>query len=144
MSDAHPSPGVWPALRAQDAPGMIRFLVGLGFEETARHGEGGRVDHAQLDWPEGGGVMLGSVREDPDDAWPAPPGSAAVYVVTADPDAVAERARGLGAAVRGPVEQDYGSREVAVRDPEGGLWSFGTYAGEPRRPATSGPAQGDR
>lgn len=25
---------------------------------------------------------------------------------------------------------DYGSREFAVRDPEGNLWSFGSYAGE--------------
>jgi uncharacterized glyoxalase superfamily protein PhnB len=31
------------------------------------------------------------------------------------------------------VEQDYGSREVRVTDPEGNQWSFGTYAGEPRR-----------
>ncbi len=28
------------------------------------------------------------------------------------------------------VDQDYGNREFAVRDPEGHTWSFGTY--EPR------------
>ena len=27
---------------------------------------------------------------------------------------------------------DYGSREFGLRDPEGNLWSFGTYRGEPR------------
>ena len=31
------------------------------------------------------------------------------------------------------VEQDYGSRELRVTDAEGNQWSFGTYAGEPRR-----------
>jgi len=28
-------------------------------------------------------------------------------------------------------DTDYGSREFSVRDPEGNLWSFGTYRGEP-------------
>ncbi len=27
---------------------------------------------------------------------------------------------------------DYGSRDFAIRDPEGNHWSFGTYRGEPR------------
>jgi uncharacterized glyoxalase superfamily protein PhnB len=27
-----------------------------------------------------------------------------------------------------PVDQDYGSRDFSVRDPEGNLWAFGTYA----------------
>ncbi|RZU33750.1 VOC family protein [Blastococcus saxobsidens] len=130
-----PAPRVWPAFRCRDARTEIRFLVDvLGFEETAVHGEGDRVDHAQLDWPEGGGVMLGSVREDPDDAWPAVPGTAACYVVTADPAAVRDRAVAAGAAtVRELITTDYGSQEFSVRDPEGNLWSFGTYPGEPRR-----------
>jgi len=34
--------------------------------------------------------------------------------------------------VEGPVERDYGSRDVIARDPEGNLWSFGTYPGAPR------------
>jgi uncharacterized glyoxalase superfamily protein PhnB len=27
-----------------------------------------------------------------------------------------------------PTDQEYGSRDFTVRDPEGNLWSFGTYA----------------
>ena len=27
-----------------------------------------------------------------------------------------------------PTDQDYGSRDFVARDPEGNLWSFGTYA----------------
>jgi uncharacterized glyoxalase superfamily protein PhnB len=28
-----------------------------------------------------------------------------------------------------PVDQDYGSRDIAVTDPDGNRWSLGTYAG---------------
>ena len=130
-----PQPTVWPAFRARDARALIRFLVdAFGFEETVVHGEGDVVAHAELTWPEGGGVMLGSVREAADDAWPAVPGTAACYVVTADPAAVHARAVDAGATiVRELSTTDHGSKEFAARDPEGNLWSFGTYAGEPRR-----------
>ncbi|WP_346620744.1 VOC family protein [Blastococcus montanus] len=127
-----PAPTVWPAFRARDARGLIRFLVdAFGFEETAVYGEGDRVDHAQLSWPEGGGVMLGSVRDD-GGQWPVE--STGCYVVTADPDAVHARAVAAGAEiVRPPYDTDHGSRDFAARDPEGNLWQFGTYPGEPRR-----------
>ena len=31
------------------------------------------------------------------------------------------------------IDTDYGSRDFSVRDPEGNVWSFGTY-----RPSASG------
>jgi uncharacterized glyoxalase superfamily protein PhnB len=110
---------------------MIEFLVVLGFEATAVHEVDGEIAHAQLDWPEGGGVMLG--RHKPDAPWSREPGSAGVYVVTDDPSAVRERALTTKAEVGAVVEQDYGSRDVQVKDAEGNLWDFGTYRGEPRR-----------
>jgi uncharacterized glyoxalase superfamily protein PhnB len=115
---------------------LIRFLVdAFGFEETVVYGDGERVDHAQLDWPDGGGIMLGSVRDVPDDTWRVQPGGFGCYVVTADPDAVHARAVAAGAEILDPLhETDYGSRDFAARDPEGNRWSFGTYRGEPRRP----------
>lgn len=75
MDDTTPAPQVWPTLRAHDARALIRFLIdAFGFEETVVHGEGDRVDHAQLSWPEGGGIMLGSAKQDgADDAWPLRP-----------------------------------------------------------------------
>jgi uncharacterized glyoxalase superfamily protein PhnB len=136
MNDRTPPPQVWPTLRARDARGLIRFLVdAFGFEETVVYGEGDRVDHAQLSWPPGGGVMLGSIRPaGSDDAWPVPPGSFGAYVVTDDPDAVHARARAAGAEIIAELHvTDYGSRDFAARDPEGNRWSFGTYRGEPRR-----------
>jgi uncharacterized glyoxalase superfamily protein PhnB len=132
MDDA-PAPQVWPTLRSNDARGLIKFLVeAFGFEEVVSYGEGEHVDHAQLSWPPGGGIMLGSVREDGADPWPLVPGSFGAYVVTDDPDAVHARAVAAGARViAGPHTTDYGSREFSVLDSEGNRWSFGTYRGEP-------------
>jgi uncharacterized glyoxalase superfamily protein PhnB len=113
---------------------MIEFLVGLGFEDTVVYADDGDpavVQHAQLDWPEGGGVMCGSHKSE---GWSREPGTAGFYVVTADPGAVHERAVRAGAEImREPAETDYGSVEFGLRDPEGNLWSFGTYRGAPRR-----------
>lgn len=59
------APNVWPCLAYTDARGAIRFLVGtLGFTESACYGEGDTVDHAELTWPYGGGIMLGSAGRD--------------------------------------------------------------------------------
>jgi uncharacterized glyoxalase superfamily protein PhnB len=135
MSESQtPPPQVWPTLRATDARALIRFLVeAFGFEETAVYGEGERVDHAQLSWPLGGGIMLGSADRGPDDKWSLRPGSFGAYVVTDDVDALHKRAVQAGAEIiRAPADTDYGSHEFAARDPEGNLWSFGTYRGEPR------------
>jgi uncharacterized glyoxalase superfamily protein PhnB len=136
MTDTAPAPQVWPTLRAQDARALISFLVeAFGFEETVVHGEGAQVEHAQLSWPEGGGIMLGSVRPDGgEDDFSLQPGTFGAYVVTVDPDAVHARAVAAGATITsGLHETDYGSRDFAARDPEGNRWSFGTYPGEPRK-----------
>jgi uncharacterized glyoxalase superfamily protein PhnB len=124
-----------PRSTSASARALIKFLVdAFGFEETVVYGDGDGVDHAQLSWPPGGGVMLGSVREGDDDQWPLPPGSFGAYVVTDDPDGLYERATKAGAEViSGLHETGYGSRDFAVRDPEGNRWSFGTYRGEPRK-----------
>lgn len=134
MTNSTPAPQVWPTLRAHDARGLIRFLVdAFGFEEVAVYGDGDQVQHAELAWPEGGGIMLGSVRPADGDQWPVEPGSTGCYVVTADPDGVHARAVAAGAEIIRPLHvTDYGSRDFAARDPEGNRWSFGTYRGEPR------------
>jgi uncharacterized glyoxalase superfamily protein PhnB len=132
MSENAPAPTVWGSFQAHDARAMIAFLVSLGFEETVVYGEGDRVDHAQLDWPEGGGIMMGSHK--PDGEWSTEPGSAGFYVVTADPQAVHDRAESAGAEIVRKINStDYGSTEFGLRDPEGNQWSFGTYPGEPRK-----------
>ncbi|MDX1893083.1 VOC family protein [Mycolicibacterium sp. 050158] len=125
------NPAVWPTLQAHDAPALIDYLVEtLGFVVTARYGDGDRVDHAQLNWPEGtGGLMMGSHKPGTD--WCREPGSAGAYIVTADADELHARVTAKNAdIVRSVYTTDYGSREFAVRDPEGNLWSFGSYTGE--------------
>ncbi|QCQ90346.1 VOC family protein [Rhodococcus sp. SGAir0479] len=122
---------VWPALRYAKAREAIVFLVeAFGFEERAVHGEGERIDHAELAWPGGGGVMLGSARPDSAIA-DLPTGTGAVYLVTDDPDGLYRRAVDAGAnVVQGLKDEDFGSRGFTCRDPEGVFWSFGTYRGE--------------
>lgn len=133
-TDTTPPPGVWPTLRADDARTLIRFLVdAFGFEETAVYGDDDVVHHAELSWPLGGGIMLGSARPE-DDAWPLRPGTSSAYIVTDEPDALCARAVAAGAKViRELTDTDYGSREFSALDPEGNRWSFGTYRGEPRK-----------
>jgi uncharacterized glyoxalase superfamily protein PhnB len=136
MTANAPPPQVWPTLRARDARALIRFLVdAVGFEETAVYGDGERVDHAQLSWPLGGGIMLGTAGDrGPDDQWPLQPGTFGAYVVTDEPDVLFARAKSAGAEIiRELTDTDYGSRDFAIRDPEGNRWSFGTYRGEPRK-----------
>jgi uncharacterized glyoxalase superfamily protein PhnB len=136
MSDKTPPPQVWPTLRAKDARGLIRFLVDVvGFEETAVYGEGDVVHHAELAWPLGGGVMLGSVRsgDDADGERVTGPGRFSAYVVVDEPDALCARVRAAGAEITQELtDTDYGSRDFALRDPEGNHWYFGTYRGAPR------------
>jgi uncharacterized glyoxalase superfamily protein PhnB len=134
MNEKIPAPQVWPTLRARDGRALIKFLVtAFGFEETAVYADGDQVHHAELSWPEGGGVMLGSARDAPDDPWPLRPGTFGAYVVTDQPDALFSRATAAGATVvAGLHETDYGSRDFIVSDPEGNRWSFGTYRGAAR------------
>jgi hypothetical protein len=57
-------------------------------------------------------------------------GPSSTYVVCEDPDALHDRALAAGAEIiRALTDQDYGSREFSARDPEGNVWSFGTYRG---------------
>ncbi|MQA92972.1 MAG: glyoxalase, partial [Gemmatimonas sp.] len=63
-------------------------------------------------------------------------GTSACYVVTDDVDAVYQRAVDANAEiVERPHETVFGSgvptRAFTARDPEGNLWSFGTYHGAP-------------
>jgi uncharacterized glyoxalase superfamily protein PhnB len=130
-----PQASVWPCLSYKDARGAIEFLSkAFGFEERAcyaRDDDATIVEHAEMRWPLGGGVMFGTAGKDDSDFGQRVPGNDAVYVVCDDPDGLFARAVEAGAeVVRGLVDEDYGSRGFTVRDPEGNLWSFGTYAGE--------------
>ena len=127
-------PCVWPVLTYSDARAAITFLSdAFGFEESAvyaRDDDPSIVEHAEMRWPLGGGVMFGTAGKDDSPFGRRKPGNDSVYVVCDDPDGLFARATAAGAEiVRGLVDEDYGSRGFTLRDPEGNLWSFGTYRG---------------
>jgi uncharacterized glyoxalase superfamily protein PhnB len=126
---------VWPVLSYRDARAALSFLSdAFGFEENAvyaREDDPSIIEHAEMRWPLGGGIMFGTASKDDSAFGQRSSGNDSVYVVCADPDQLFERATKAGAeVVRGLVDEDYGSRGFTVHDPEGNLWSFGTYAGE--------------
>ncbi|MBO0851744.1 MAG: VOC family protein [Pseudonocardia sp.] len=128
------APTVWPALRYDDAPAALRFLTDvLGFREAlVVPDDAGDITHAELRWPEGGAVMLGSVKHGQGAHAAVSAGTASIYVVTDRVDALYQRVRDAGAEIVSELEDtDYGSRTFGLRDPEGNLWTFGTYRGAP-------------
>ena len=123
-----PGPSIYPSLRYHDAAAAIEFLErAFGFERVmVVPGDGDTIVHAELRYGDGM-VMLGSEAED-DRGYGRHAGQGWLYVVVDDADAHYERARAAGAEIVKELEdQDYGSRDYSARDPEGNLWSFGTY-----------------
>ena len=121
--------GLWPTLSFRDADAMITWLEAIGFTDKAVYRDEqdpSVVVHAEMKWPGGGGIMFGSHRDDNDVV--SPPGHAAAYLVTDDPDKTFAAAVEAGGTVRREmVDQDYGGRGGSVADPEGNSWSFGDY-----------------
>jgi uncharacterized glyoxalase superfamily protein PhnB len=119
-----------PVLRFRDPRAAITFLeTAFGFETKAAHENGaGELQHVEMTF-RGGMVMFGGEQPESDYAKIAqPPGTSSIYVVVDDPDALHDRVVAAGGEVVMPLtDQDYGSRDFAVRDPEGNLWNFGTY-----------------
>ena len=73
--------------------------------------------------------MLGTEPEGGDPRWGAHAGQSWIYIAVENPDALHDRAVAAGAEiVMELTDTDYGSRDFSCRDPEGNLWSFGTYA----------------
>lgn len=119
---------LWVTLRYHDADAALGWLRAVGFveQEVHRSAEDATViEHAELTWPGGGGVMLSTHRESPH--WPAQPGQGATFVATDDVDAMFRAAISAGGtALLEPTDQDYGMRTATLRDAEGNLWSFGS------------------
>ena len=116
---------VYPVPRYRDARVAIDFLQRcFGFEPlSVTEGEGDNIVHAELNV--GAGLIMLSSASDGD---PFPAGPSTFYVAVQDPDAHHDRANGAGAEiVMELTDQPYGSREYAARDPEGNVWTFGTY-----------------
>jgi uncharacterized glyoxalase superfamily protein PhnB len=120
---------IYSVLRYRDAHAAIDFLCdAFGFERHAVYeSDDGVVEHAQL--AHGSGmVMLSTERDDDARGFGEHAGQGWVYVVVDDPDGHHDRAKTAGATIIRELEdQDYGSRDYSAKDPEGNIWSFGTY-----------------
>jgi len=127
---------VIPGLRYRDAPAMIEWLHrAFGFTKHAVHSNpDGTIAHAQLTLGTGM-IMLGSVHtgtaygdliRQPDELDKAETQSP--YLSVADCDAVYATAKAAGAEMVFDIrDQDYGGRGFTCRDPEGHLWSVGSF-----------------
>ena len=119
---------VHPVLKYDDAHAAIDFLErAFGFERLEVHEtDAGKVAHAEL--RSGDAVVsLSSTGGEP--VYEQCAHRTVVYVVVDEVDPLHDRAKAAGAEIVYELtDQDYGSRDYSARDPEGNLWSFGTYA----------------
>ena len=122
---------VFPGLRYRDPAAAIDWL-GKAFgltEHFVVRGEDGVIQHAELGWGDGH-VMLGAVSDGGDGRVPMPDGPGQLYLVVApdEIDAHYQRAVAAGAQVVRKLEDLGYDRGYTVTDPEGNVWSFGTYS----------------
>ena len=123
---------VIPIVRYRDPRAGMEFLCrAFGFEKHAVHeGPDGELEHVEL--RHDNGIVMVSDERASDPAFSGPAGTAFVYVVVDDPDALHDRAKEAGAEITmGLRDTDYGSRDFTARDTDGNVWSFGTYRPPP-------------
>lgn len=122
---------IYPSFIYRDAPAMIGWLErAFGFQRRlVIAGNERAVVHSELTLGDMV-IMVSSPRPDLSLAGaselPARHAGCCCYI--ADPDAHHDRAVREGAIIVFPLkESEHGSREYSARDPEGVLWTFGTY-----------------
>jgi uncharacterized glyoxalase superfamily protein PhnB len=133
-STTRPHSAIIPTLRYRDAPAAIEWLCkAFDFE---RHlvvpGESGTIAHAQLTFGNAM-IMLGSIRSDEFGRLIKAPSEVggttqSPYIIVSDVNGHYARAKAAGAIIAIEIkDEDYGGRDYSCIDPEGHLWSFGSY-----------------
>jgi uncharacterized glyoxalase superfamily protein PhnB len=116
----------------RNAPAAIEWLCKvLGFAKHSVYPRpDGTIMHGELTLG-GGMVMLGSAKGNPWVKQPDEIGGAetrSAYLVVPNADEVYARAKSAGAEMLQEIkDEDYGGRGFTCRDPEGHIWSVGTY-----------------
>jgi uncharacterized glyoxalase superfamily protein PhnB len=120
---------IYPVLKYEDAQAAIDFLErAFGFERHQVHeDDNGKVVHAELRLGDAFALLSSTAAGNP--VYDQGAGRTTVYLAVDEVDSLHDRAMQAGAEiVMPPTDQDYGSRDFTARDPEGNVWSFGTYA----------------
>ena len=124
-----------PAMRYKDAPAAIEWLCkAFGFEKhLVVPGPGNTIAHAELSFGNGM-IMLGSANDTEYGKLVTHPSETGgletqtVYAVVADVDAHYQQAKAAGAEIVVDIkDEDYGGRDYTCRDPEGHIWTFGSF-----------------
>lgn len=126
---------VIPCMRYRDAPAAIEWLCDtFGFEtQLVVPNEDGGIAHAQLAFGNGM-IMLGSAFDTEYGRLLKQPSEIGdfvtqnAYLVVNDADLVYGRVlEGGGKILLDIKDEEYGGRGFTCRDPEGHIWSIGTY-----------------
>lgn len=127
-------------LRYRDPRRAIEWLSSaLGFASHFVAEEGGQLVHAQMRMGDSL-LMLGPDHEGDRYGMHSPlalNGTNQCVYIALDGGIDEAHARAVNAGadiITAPYETAYGSREFSCRDPEGHVWSIGSYAGEPVEP----------
>jgi len=123
------------SIRYREAARMIDWLCGtLGFEKhSVFEGKDGRIEHSELSYGNGM-IMVSSISDtefakhmkQPDEIGGAETQS--LYLIVSDADAVYAKATAAGAEMLIDIkDESWGGRGFSCRDPEGHIWSIGTY-----------------
>ncbi len=122
-----------PTLRYTDAPAAIDWLCrALGFERHTVYADDGVVHHAQLSF----GPSMIMVSSAVDNAFgklqgvavSGQPVTQSAYLIVPDADAHYANAVAHGAEIVYALRtEDYGGRGYSCRDPQGQIWSIGTF-----------------
>lgn len=122
-----------PTMRYENAREAIGFLCrAFGFtEHMIIPGEGDAIAHAELTLGRDM-IMLGSAADNEYGRYVATPLKAGTttqgaYIVVADADAHHARAVEQGARIVVPLTSEPYGRMYSCLDPQGHIWSFGTY-----------------
>ena len=124
-----------PAMRYRDTEAALRFLTEVfGLTQHAVYrDDAGAIIHAQL-MHAGGMVMVGPAGGGVFDSHlthPSETGGRAtvtVYLVEHRIGALYEQVRQGGAAILIPLkDEDHGGQSFTATDPEGHIWTFGSY-----------------
>ncbi len=126
---------IFPGMKYEDASAAIEWLCdAFGFKKhLVVPGEGDKIAHAQLVLGDVM-IMLGSTGNGELDKYMKSPGqlrginTQSAYIVVDEIDKHYDRAKAAGAKIILDIkDEEYGGRGYTCQDPQGVLWSFGTY-----------------